>query len=245
MKRISIKFLAITIISTLMAFLLPPASVVHAAALTNMSDTQTTLTKSTVANHTILFTTSTGVAAGETITLTFDSDMSIAADLDYEDLDISFEAAGGDDVCDTGDTELTLAGAASGATWAAVRTSATVITFTSDTGTIAAGCQVCVEIGTNAEEVATGVEQITNGSTAQSYTLAIGGTMTDSGSIEIYALDDDSVAVTATVNPSLTFTITDVAIGFGTLVSANARFASADATVTDGPTSASDNDRCN
>jgi len=230
MKKNFTKLIASLAILSLVVSFYAPAPVVEAAALTDKSDTITTLTKSTVADHTVLFTTPTGVAAGETITLTLDSDFSVAAGLDFDDLDLSFEAAGGDGICDTGDTEKVLAAAASGETWGAVRTSATVITFTSATGTIAAGAEVCVEVGTNAETGATGAEQITNATSAGSFTLAIGGTQTDSGSIEIQILDDDSVAVTSSVAETLTFAITDVAIGFGTITSGNARFATGDAT---------------
>jgi len=198
----------------------------YAAALTDKSDTLSSLKDSTVSNHTILFTTPTGVAAGETITLTLTS-FSATSTLDFEDLDLSIEASGGDGVCDTGDTEKTLAASASGATWGAERTSATVITFTSGTDTIAAGAEVCVEVGTGAEEGATGVEQITN-PTAGSYTLDIGGTMTDSGSVAISILSDDQVSVSATVDESLTFTISDNSIGFGTLSASDDFFATGD-----------------
>jgi hypothetical protein len=198
----------------------------YADALTDKSDILSSLKASTVSNHTVLFTTPTGVAAGETITLTLTS-FSATSTLDFEDLDLSFEASGGDGVCDTGDTEITLAGTKSGATWSAVRTSATVITFESDTGTIAAGAEVCVEVGTGAEEGTAGVEQITNPATG-SYTLAIGGTMADSGSVAIEIIDDDQVSVSATVDESLTFTISDNSIGFGTLSASDDFFATGD-----------------
>jgi hypothetical protein len=178
------------------------AQVAHAANLTSKTDTLSSLKASTAADHTILFTTPTGVAAGETIELTFTS-FTVGASLDFEDLDMSIEAAGGDGVCDTGDTEKTLAATASGAAWGAVRTSATVITIDSGTDTITAGDEVCIEIGTGAETGATGVEQITN-PTAGSYDLAIAGTMTDSGETAIEILTDDQVAVTAVVDESLT-----------------------------------------
>lgn len=228
-EKTSRKIVAFMSVLTLMVSFCAPTPIVEAAALTDKTDTMTTLTKSALSNHTILFTTSTGVAAGETITLTLDSDMAIPAALDFEDIDLSYEASGGDGVCDTGDTELTLAATASTTTWGAIDTSTTVITFTSDTGTIPAGAEVCVEIGTNAEEAVAGAEQITNATVAGSYTLAIGGTQTDSGSIEIQILDDDSVAVTSSVAETLTFAITDVEIGFGTITSSNARFATGDA----------------
>lgn len=214
------------------AFLLPIS--VQAASLTTKSDVMTSLKAATVADHTILFTTPTGVASGETIILTFTS-FSIAASLDFDDLDLSSEASGGDGVCDTGDTHETLVN--SGATaseWNAVRTSGTVITFTSGGGsaTIAAGAEVCIEIGTNAEDSTPGIEQITNPG-AGSYSLAIAGSQTDSGDIAITIIADDQVVNTGTVDETLAFSISDVAIGFGTLTSANARYATADASGND------------
>ena len=224
MKKLRINTItSLGVILSLIAILVGPlVQIAYAAALTGKSDTMTSLKASVVSNHTILFTTPTGVAAADTITLTLTS-FSIASGLDFEDLDLSFQASG-DGVCDTGDTEKTLAATASGSTWGAVRTSATVITFTSGTDTIVAGAEVCVEIGTNAEEAATGIEQITNPS-AGSYTLAIGGTMTDSGSVAIEIISDDQVAATATVAESLTFTISANSIAFGTLTTANGRWA--------------------
>src|SRR3989344_2290634 len=218
MKRITIKTNTIVSFGLVLAMLAilvgPPLRVAQAAALTGKKDTMSSLKASTLSNHTILFTTPTGVVAGNTITLTLTS-FSVAAALDFEDLDLSFDATP-DGVCDTGDTEKTLAATPSGATWGAVRTSATVITFTSGTDTIAAAAEVCVEVGTNAESVITGIEQITN-PTAGSYTLAIGGTMADSGSVAISILADDQVAVSGTVDESITFSLSANSVAFGTL----------------------------
>ena len=231
LKINTVTVVGLWLIFALLAFQAGPLlQIAYAAALTSKSDTMTSLKASTAGNHTILFTTPTGVASAETIILTFAS-FSIAAALNFEDLDLSSEASGGDGVCDTGDTEEALVDSSpSTSQWSAVRTSATVITFTSGgaSAVIAAGAEVCIEIGTNAEEGVTGVEQITN-PTAGSYTLAIAGTMTDSGSIAIEILSDDQVATTATVDESLTFSISDNAIGFGTLSSGSARYATDDA----------------
>src|SRR3989344_6415867 len=209
------KTISLGLILAMLAILAgPPFQIAQAAALTGKKDTMSSLKASTLSNHTILFTTPTGVAAGETITLTLTS-FSVAAALDFEDLDLSFDATP-DAVCDTGDTEKTLAATASGAAGGAVRTSATVITFTSGTDTIAAAAEVCVEVGTGAESVVTGIEQITN-PTAGSYTLAIGGTMADSGSVAISILADDQVAVSGTVSESMTFSLGATSVALGTL----------------------------
>lgn len=216
MKKIQV-ITSLGVLLALLAILIgPPLQIANAAALTNKKDILSSLKASTLSNHTILFRTPTGVAAGNTITLTLTS-FSIPVALDFEDLDLSFQAAG-DGVCDTGDTEKTLAATASGATWGAVRTSATVITFTSGTDTIAAGAEVCVEVGTNAESVITGIEQITNPA-AGNYTLAIGGTMADSGSVAINIIADDQVAVSGTVSESMSFSLGATSVALGTLSS--------------------------
>jgi len=230
------------IVAVLVLTVAPALRVARADALTNMKATLSTLKVNTVANQTVMFRLSSGgggVAATETITLTYGSDFAIPAALDFEDIDVSYQASG-DGVCDTGDTELTLAATASGATWGAIDTTTSIITITSGSGTIAAGAEVCVEIGTNAESVVTGIERITNATTAASRNLTLGGTNGDTGTIVITTVTDDVVVATATVPASLTFTVTDNDIFFGTLSATAAQWAdnTADgsATVTAGHT---------
>src|SRR3989339_1518979 len=92
--------------------------VVSAANLTSMSDVVSNLTASAVANHTITFTTPTGLASGATLILTFDNSTSIDAALTYADVHFRYAS-----------TDVTLAAAPSGATMGVVRTSATVLTL--------------------------------------------------------------------------------------------------------------------
>ncbi len=188
-----------------------------AASLTALSDTQSTIKAATVSNHDILMTTPTGVASGGTIILTWDNSTSVAGALDYTDIDVLDDGG-----------QVTLAAAPSGATAGIVRTSATVITFTNGTTPIAAGSIIRIKIGTNATNQSTGVRQITNGSAGTS-TLVITGSFTDTGTISTPIIADDVVNITATVNQTISFVINDVAIGFGTLATANARYATADA----------------
>lgn len=185
-----------------------------AASLTSLSDTMSTVKKNTVSNHDISFVTPTGVASGQTIILTFPSDYSIDASLDYTDID----------VLDDG-VNATLAGTPSGATWGAVRTSGTVITLTNGNVAVAPASVVRIKIGTNASSGATGTHQITNPTTGGTYALAITGSFTDTGSISNTIVDDDTVAVSATVAQSLSFTISSNTITFGTLSTSAARYA--------------------
>lgn len=169
---------------------------------------------STLSNYTITFTTPTGVASGETIILTFDNSTSIPVALDYEDIDIEDDGS-----------PLTINGASpSGGAWGVVRTSSTVITFTNGTTAVAAGSVIEIQIGTHATTGSTGAEQITNGS-AGTTTLVISGNFGDSGTAAIPIIADDQVVITATVAPTLTFSISDNTIEFGTLSSSQATWA--------------------
>lgn len=188
--------------------------VVSAAVLTSVSDTLSSAKVSTLSNHDISFTTPTGVASGQTIIITFQSDFSIPAALDFEDID----------VLDDG-VNVTLASTPSGGTWGAARTSGTVITLTNGTTAVAAGSVIRVRIGTNATNQSTGVERITNTTSNGSKTVAMTGTFTDTGTTTINILADDQVAVTANVDQSLTFSISDNTIEFGTLSASDDVFA--------------------
>lgn len=214
MNRTLFAFAAVVIIIVQIALPLSSIRIAEAASLTSLSDNMSTVKKNTLANHDISFVTPTGVASGETIIITFPSDYSIDAALDDTDID----------VLDDG-VNVTLAASPSGATWGAVRTSGTVITLTNGNVAVAPASVIRIKIGTNATDGTTGDEQITNPTTAGSYAIEITGTFTDTGSITTTIVDDDTVAVTATVGQSLTFAISDNSIGFGTLSASAARYA--------------------
>ncbi|HNW71649.1 MAG TPA: hypothetical protein PKZ36_00455 [Candidatus Paceibacterota bacterium] len=203
----------ITSIFVLIVFSFVYIQFATASALTSLKDTLTSEKASTVANHTIAFTTPTGVAASQTIILTFDNSTSIPAGLDYTDIDLTDDAV-----------DLTLAGSASGATWGVVRTSALVITFTNGTTAVAAGSVITIEIGTNATFGVAGDQQITNG-VAGTTKLVITGTFTDTGTIAIPIIADDTVVVNAVVQPIISFTLSDNTIYFGNLSSSLTCFA--------------------
>lgn len=212
------KALGVILVAALVAFAYYPSlQPVNAAALTALSDTISTLKKNTVANHDILFTTPTGLTSGQTVILTFQSDYSIPASLDYTDIDVLDDGA-----------NVTLAASPSGATWGAVRTSSTVITLTNGTTAVGAGSVMRIKIGTNASSGATGDQQITNPTTNGSKTLAFTGSFGDTGTTTAYIVDDDQVAVSASVDQSITFSISDNTVGFGTLSASAARYATGD-----------------
>lgn len=177
------------------ALFLNPA---QGASLTSVKDTLSTSAPSTAANHTITFTTPTGITAGKTITLTFPDIFNATGTIDFRDIDMASS------------TDYSIAASASGDTWG-VSTSSTAVVLTSGTGIIAAGTTLTIEVGTNATFGTAGVHQMTNpakvaaASTADTYTVSIAGTMTDSGSAMIAIIE--GVAVSVTIAQSLTFNI--------------------------------------
>ncbi|HSE56761.1 MAG TPA: hypothetical protein VLB02_01605 [Candidatus Paceibacterota bacterium] len=197
---------------------------VQAAGVTSFSVTLSRLKASTAANQEIKFVTPTGLTAGQTITLTWSADFTMNT-FDFADVDF---ATGDSSNCATASfSEQTLAGTPSGATWGAALSSST-LTLTSGTGTVTASRCVRFRIGTNAVTGTTGDTQITNGAADDDDTVVVGGTFGDSGTAAVDIITDDQVSVTATVDPTITFTISDTTIGFGTLSSSAARWATGD-----------------
>jgi hypothetical protein len=169
-----------------------------------------------------------GVDAGESIILTFSSDFTNVTNIVHTDIDF---AEGNSSNCSTATfTEKTLGSSASGTTWSADGDTATTVTITSGTNTVTAGRCVRIRIGTNAVSQATGVNQISNGDADDDDTVSISGTFGDTGTITIDIITDDQVSVSATVSQSISFSISDNTIGFGSLSSSGPRFATGDAT---------------
>ena len=190
-KKITSLILMVGVIVINFSFLNTP--VAQAASLTALSDTVTNLTAGAVANHTIRFTTPTGIPAAATVILTFDNGTSLDAD-------------------------MTIASTPTTAVWGAARTSSTVLTLTNGTVAVAAGSLMVVEIGTNATFGATGTHQITNGS-AGTTTLRITGSFGDTGVMSMAIITNGVVALSAEVLASLSFTVSDNTIYFGNLKS--------------------------
>lgn len=210
-----------------------PTKTVYAAALLNKSDTLSSQKISTLSNHTIVFRTPTGAAeSGDTITITFPAGFGLN-NIDFGDVDLA-HSAGGQSNCTapTYTNDETLAASATGSAWG-FATSSQVMTLTPPTdgvgaAAIAANACLQIQLGTNATTGGTGDTQITNHGSAASYTISIGGNFGDSGDIVINILNDDQVSVSATVDETLTFTISDNSIGFGTLSASDDFFATGD-----------------
>jgi hypothetical protein len=187
-----------------------PFSVAEAAAITNASDTMSSLTVSATSTHAIRFVTPTGANNNtDTIIITFPSDFNFTSKT----------------IGTTGlESTETLAASPSASAWGAVfsGTQNRILTLTAPTdGTGAAVLAPSDRIiisydGTNS----------INPTTPGSYVTTISGTFGDAGDITVNILTSNQVDITATVPQSLTFSISDTSISFGTLTAVSARYAS-------------------
>jgi len=170
----------------------------EAASITNASDTLSSSAPSLASNHTISFITPNGLVSGQTIELTFAAGFTLGL-LDEDDVDILVNGT-------SSSTQPLTNGSA---TWG-VSTTTTTITFQApnDMG-VASSTPIIIRIGTNAVNFGTGATQIINpSSTTTSHAIDIGGTMTDTGQVRVAIVDQ--VTVSASVDTSLTFTVSGV-----------------------------------
>jgi len=222
----------VTIVAITLSYYAVSINHAFAAALANVSDTLSTQTISTAANHTIVFRTPTGAAdTSDTITFTFPAGFNMNS-IAFGDVDLAW-SAGSQSNCTapTYSNNASIAATPASGTWGAAL-SGQVLTLSAPSAsfatTIAANACVQLEIGTNATTGATGDTQIINPSSAATYEIAIAGAFGDTGSTTVSILTDDTVDIAATVAQSLTFSISDTSIGFGTLNAAAARYATGD-----------------
>lgn len=190
---------AMRVIATLLATAIVMWSIgyyttAQAANITDVSDLLTDSAPAAASDHTITFTTPTGISALETITVTFPAGFDLTVGpVAFGDMDLK-----------VGGVEQTLAAVAAGAVWGAA-VAGQVVTFTSGSGTAAPGDVIEIQIGTNA---AAGVNQIVNPTPAlgnESFEIDIAGTMTDLGHTRVVILD--TVLVTAQVDTVFEFTV--------------------------------------
>lgn len=191
-----------------------PIRTTYAANLTSLKDVMSTITDSANANHTISFVAPSAVANNTAITVTFPTGFNLTG-VTEDDVDIAGSTEG----------ELTTAADCSGSEDASVAIASQTLTITlcsGDGGDFTNSETITIEIGTNATASGTGANQIDNQTEAQNNSdpKIVVATASDSGSLAVEIIADDSVSVTATVDPSVTFSISDVAIGFGVLSAA-------------------------
>lgn len=216
--------------------------------LEDRSDVMSRLGSSTAADvysdHTIQFVTPSGVASGETIVIDFPSDFDGSnhtnGALDFNDVDLFIDDTP-DGNCDG--TTTNIVGAAPGASdWLAEfsGTDGRTLTITSGgaSAIVAAGYEVCVEIGQNADG-GTANSQYINPTTTGAFMIGLEAGV-DTGDVTVSIIENDVVVITAKVNETITFSISDYDIGFGVLSLSNARFATGSEPYgADGPTPAS------
>lgn len=239
-RKTNKKVIAFIATLVLVVSLCAPAPVIRASGLTYLKDTLSTLQNSSggdvFADHEIMFTTADGVDSTQTIVITFPADFDGANDpqgaVDFNDVDF-FVDSSPDQSCGDGTTQTLVASAPGNAEWSAVfsGTEGRVLTLTSGgaSATVAAGYEVCIEIGENATGGAANSQYANPTTSGEKITTLTVGT-TDTGSCPVYIVDDDSVAVSGSVLETLTFKVDDgldCVVVFDTLYSTKVRYAGA------------------
>ncbi len=197
-----------------------PFQPVEAASITSASNTMSSLRVNATSTHSIRFTTPTGAADNtDTIQITFPSDFDFTGKFISS---VSFTHGP-----TTGlETTETLAASPSGSDWGAAfsGTENRILTLTAPTdgtgfggGVVAPNDKIIISYTAASS---------TNPSSANSYVISIAGSFGDSGDITVNILTDDQVSIAATVPQSLTFSISDNSISFGSLTAGAARYAS-------------------
>lgn len=170
-----------------------------AASVQSFKDTLTDSDLSVLSKHTLSFTTNVSVTAGQTITVTFDPSTSLFTP--------TFSTATTTDITVTGMTLVASCGGGSDevtVTGTGNTGSSEGYTFTVCSGdTVSAGAKTIV--------IGASTQLVTNPGVAASYVIRLGGTAADSGDTRVAIIDD--IVVTASVNTTLTFTISGVASG--------------------------------
>jgi hypothetical protein len=180
---------------------LPSIRFAEAANVTSFSDTLSTSQPSVVSDHTIVFTTPTGVANGATITVDFSDGPFVVGSVDHTDIDVATTS------------DFTLAANCAGSEQASAAFSGTTLTITfcaGDGGLIPANGTTTIQIGLNATSQVAGNAQLTN-PTAGSYQIPLTAGASDSGETRVVILN--TVNVTASVDTLFTFTVGAVAAG--------------------------------
>lgn len=195
-----------------------PFHMLQAATLTSVSNTMSSQKVSASSTHSIKFTTPTGAAENtDTIVITFPTGFSFVGKATSS---ISFTHGPSTGL----ETTEVIGPTGSTTAWSATftGTASTTLTLTAPSdgvGTAALAANDRVIIGlTNASS--------TNPATPGSYSIAISGTFGDNGTTTVSIVNDDQVAIDATVAQSITFSISDNSVSFGVITSGASRYAS-------------------
>ncbi len=200
---------AIAVVVTLAVVLwslgLPTLQFATAAAVTSYSDTLSESTPSVASDHTITFTTPTGIANGGTIVLDFSDGPFVIGSVDETDVDVLDNT-----------TDLNVSGDCSVGTEEvdAVFTAGPTLTITfcaGDGGSISASGPVTIKIGSNATyggDTGDADAQMTN-PVVGSYQIPLTAGASDTGEARVAIVDN--VTVTASVDTLLNFSVGGVA----------------------------------
>jgi hypothetical protein len=211
---------ALLVSMALLVVQLPFARTAVAAPLTSISNTMSSLTVSATSSNTLRFITPTGANNNtDTIIITFPADFNFTSKVIGT---VTFTHG-----ASTGlETTETLAAAPSASAWGAVfsGTQNRILTLTAPTDGIGAAV-----LAPNDRIIITysSVNSI-NATTPGSFAIGISGTFGDTGTATVNLVTNDQVSIDAEVAQSLTFTISDNTIGFGTLSPSASRYATGD-----------------
>ena len=222
----------------LWSFGLPSLRFAEAANVTSFSDTLSDSAPGAVSDHTIQFTTPTGVANGSTVVLNFSNGPFVVGSVNYTDIDVAT----------TSDFTVGPSCALTervGASWSG--TTLTLTFCSGDGGSIPANGTTTIEIGLNATSQVAGNAQLTNPAIG-SYQIPLTAGASDSGETRVAIVN--TVLVSASVDTVFTVTVDGVSGGevvntadttggittatqipFGTLTANNASTAAQDLTV--------------
>ncbi|MDB5188674.1 MAG: hypothetical protein JWM92_272 [Candidatus Nomurabacteria bacterium] len=219
-KKIIKKFSATLLIAAILMSMMPTAAlIVDASSLTGMSDTMDNQTISANSKHVIRYTASTPLnATSQAIIIVFPSGFNFGGKT-ISSLSFSHGPSTGLEHVET------LTSTPGATTWGAAFSTTNNLTLTLTTPTSGIGAAA---VATNDKVIITyDSTNSVNPSSATTYTINITSN-TDTGSITVPILTNSQVAVTATVSQIFSFAISNNSIGFGTLTTANTRYATSD-----------------
>ncbi len=202
---------------------------VFAAALTMLSDTQSTLKVSTPADHTIQFVTPSGIAAGQAISITLPTGYATGT---FAIANFDFATSTSSTCSGFTDASLQASSTGTGLTWG-VSVATSTIYIVSGTAVVPANRCIQIRIGSNAIFGGAGTSTLVNPPTPGAYVINFAGSFSDSGYVTEYIVPDDAIAMSGTVNQSLTFTVSTSTIYFGILGAGTAKYASSTNTLGD------------
>lgn len=204
-----------------------------AAQLSGVKDTMSTQAISTTADHTVQWTlvSSHTLSAGDTSTIDFtDADFTTVAAGTWQTTDFTLTdtnhaataplAVGAAPVCTATDNYTVTVTAAS-----------STFLITTCSGWVASSANASITFVIKGATGGTGTITNKNADVDSSvFTITNTGSNTDNASGAVVVETNDVVNITATVDPTLTFSNDDATVGFGTLTSGAARYANAAAT---------------